>query len=99
MELLKKRKQDQIDLLESTRRELEKKDPTLSGKHNKPKSIPRVYTTVNPKTKLQMLTEQDRITARTALGMDPTSKNEVATLDLSPVKRASSLKKLKRARS
>ena len=38
-----------------------------------------------------MLTEQDRITARTALGMDPTSKNEVATLDLSPVKRASSL--------
>ena len=39
IELLNKRKLDQIDLLESTRRQLEKKDPTLSGKHNKPKNV------------------------------------------------------------
>ena len=36
---MNKRKLDQIDQLESTRRQLEKKDPTLSGKHNKPKNV------------------------------------------------------------
>ena len=44
------------------------------------------------------MTEKDRVAARTALGMQPNT-NEVTTLELSPVKRASSLKKLKRARS
>ena len=45
-----------------------------------------------------MLDEHDRITARTALGMKEVP-GEITQVDLSPLKRTSTQKKLKKARS
>ena len=45
-----------------------------------------------------MLNERDRLTARTALGMEP-EPGAITQVDLSPLKRTSTMKKLKKARS